>query len=104
MLSRAFAFGASMSLRRPGSSSICGSAAGGGRMTSTDASVVSGGGRFDDPWHPFDETSAALTAEFRGRGYAVEVSDEADASLASPKRVRAECSSRVGSPPDSRSK
>lgn len=52
------------------------------QVTWTDALVVSGGGRFNDPWHPFAETSAALTAVLRDRGCAVEVSEDADASLA----------------------
>jgi hypothetical protein len=51
-------------------------------MTSADAWVVSGGGRFSDPWHSFAQTSAALTAVLRDRGLAVEVSDDADVSLA----------------------
>ena len=51
-------------------------------MTSTNALVVAGGGRFGDPWHPFPETSAELAAVLRGRGYAVTVSHDADASLA----------------------
>ena len=51
-------------------------------MPSTDALVVSGSDRFSDPWHPFAETSAALTAVLRDRGYAVNISDDADASLA----------------------
>ena len=50
-------------------------------MTSTDALVVSGGGRFGDPWPPFAETSAALTAVLRDRGYAVQA--RTDASLPS---------------------
>ena len=51
-------------------------------MTSTNALVVAGGGRFGDPWHPFPETSAELAAVLRGRGYAVTVSHDPDASLA----------------------
>lgn len=45
--------------------------------------MVSGGGRFGDPWHPFAETSAALSAVLRDRGYTVEVSEDADTGLAS---------------------
>jgi hypothetical protein len=48
----------------------------------TDALVVSGGGRFSDPWHPFIETSTALVAALRDRGCAVHVSDDADGTLA----------------------
>ena len=51
-------------------------------MSSDQALVVSGGGRFSDPWHPFGETSAALEAALDERGYVVTVSDDADASLA----------------------
>jgi hypothetical protein len=50
-------------------------------MNST-ALVVSGGGRFADPWHPFAETSAALAAVLRDRDYAVTDTDDADAGLA----------------------
>lgn len=58
-------------------------------MSSADALVVSGGGRFGDPWHRFPETSAALAAALRTRGFTVEVSDDADASLAvlDPERL-----------------
>lgn len=49
-------------------------------MTST-AWVVSGGGRFTDPWHPFTETSAELTAALQARGWEVEVTADADAAL-----------------------
>ncbi len=48
----------------------------------TEALVLSGAGRFSDPWHRFTETSAALAAVLRERGYAVQISDDADASLA----------------------
>jgi hypothetical protein len=44
--------------------------------------VVSGGGRFSDPWHPFGETSAALREALEDRGCTVTVNDDADASLA----------------------
>lgn len=37
------------------------------------ARVVSGSGRFADPWHPFAETSAALARVARERGFDVEV-------------------------------
>ncbi|HYP44722.1 MAG TPA: ThuA domain-containing protein [Propionibacteriaceae bacterium] len=48
----------------------------------TSALLVSGGGRFVDPWHPFGETSAALAAVLRNRGCDVTVSEDADAALA----------------------
>jgi hypothetical protein len=52
-----------------------------GTQTETRALVVSGGGRFVDPWHPFADTSAALASALRGRGCAVTVSADADAAL-----------------------
>ncbi len=51
-------------------------------MSSAKALLVSGGGRFADPWHRFAETSASLAAALGERGFAVEISDDADASLA----------------------
>jgi type 1 glutamine amidotransferase len=51
-------------------------------MTSRSAWVVSGGGRFGDPWHPFAETSEALASALRDRGDRVVVSEDADVSLA----------------------
>ncbi len=53
----------------------------------TTAWVVSGGGRFTDPWHPFAETTAQLEAAVRGRGWAVEVSADADVALAALSRA-----------------
>ena len=44
--------------------------------------MISGGGRFGDPWHRFPETSASLAAALRERGLPTEVSDDADARLA----------------------
>lgn len=44
--------------------------------------MVSGGGRFGDPWHPFAETSEALASALRERGDQVVVSEDADVSLA----------------------
>jgi type 1 glutamine amidotransferase len=52
-------------------------------MTSTGALVISGGRRFGDPWHQFNETSAVLTAALQDQGYMVRLSEDADASLAS---------------------
>lgn len=51
-------------------------------VTSVDALVVSGGGRFGDPWHPFADTSAALSAALRRRDYAVAVSEDVEDALA----------------------
>jgi hypothetical protein len=47
-----------------------------------NALVVSGGGRFTDPWHPFPETSAALAAVLGERGYDVEFGDDPELDLA----------------------
>ena len=44
--------------------------------------VISGGARFDDPWHPFAETSAELRTALENRDWTVEVKDDADAALA----------------------
>jgi uncharacterized protein len=52
-------------------------------MTFTDVLLVSGGGRFTDPWHPFPETSAALAAVLQSRGCVVTLNDDADDALAS---------------------
>jgi uncharacterized protein len=46
------------------------------------ALVVSGGGRFSDPWHPFAQTSAALEEALHDRDYTVTLSDDADDVLA----------------------
>jgi type 1 glutamine amidotransferase len=55
----------------------------------TEVLVLSGGGRYADPWHPFAETSAALADLVREAGFEVEVSDDADAALAAlDERVR----------------
>jgi len=47
-----------------------------------DAVIVSGGGHYADPWHPFAETSAALAAVVREAGFTVEINDDPDAALA----------------------
>ncbi len=44
--------------------------------------VVSGGGRFGDPWHPFAETTQALVAALEARDLSVRVDDDADRALA----------------------
>jgi len=48
------------------------------------AVIVSGGGRFADPWHPFEETSAALASVLRETdlGLEVIVDDDPDTRLA----------------------
>jgi uncharacterized protein len=40
------------------------------------AIILSGSGRYADPWHPYHETSAALAGIIAGAGYRVEVSDD----------------------------
>ncbi|WP_173921499.1 ThuA domain-containing protein [Agromyces sp. Marseille-P2726] len=40
------------------------------------AVILSGSGRYADPWHRFDETSAALAGIVAGAGYRVEASDD----------------------------
>jgi hypothetical protein len=52
---------------------------GGGEMR---AVILSGSGRYADPWHHFDETSAALAGIVTGAGYRVEVSDDLLGGLA----------------------
>lgn len=51
-------------------------------MTSPDVLLLSGAGRFADPWHPFPETSAELARALRARRCAVEVREDADDALA----------------------
>lgn len=46
------------------------------------AIVLSGSGRYADPWHPFHETSAALAGIIAGAGYRVDVSDDLLGGLA----------------------
>ncbi len=44
--------------------------------------IVSGGGRHDDPWHPFARTSALLAETLGGLdGVRIEIDDDADARL-----------------------
>ena len=57
-------------------------------MTSREALVISGGGRFVDPWHKFADTSAALATSLRDRGYRVKVEADADAGLAALRSGR----------------
>lgn len=46
------------------------------------AIVLSGSGRYADPWHAFAETSAALAGIIAGAGYHVDVSDDLLGGLA----------------------
>jgi type 1 glutamine amidotransferase len=42
------------------------------------ALILSGAGRFADPWHPFADTSAALASILRGEGFDVEIDERID--------------------------
>lgn len=53
-----------------------------GRLTEPRALLLTGSGRYADPWHPFAETSAALAALLREAGFGVETADDVDAALA----------------------
>jgi type 1 glutamine amidotransferase len=48
------------------------------------ATVVSGGGRFADPWHPFPDTSARLAAVAASARFDVAVLDDVASALAAP--------------------
>lgn len=50
-------------------------------MTSPHALLVSGAGRYADPWHPFPATSQALADALRARGCVVTLDEDADAAL-----------------------
>src|SRR5690625_1916856 len=53
-------------------------------MRDRRAVIISGAGRYSDPWHPFEETSAALARELDGLGLeaAVHPSDAGGLDLA----------------------
>jgi len=53
-----------------------------GRVAEPRALLLSGTGRYADPWHPFAETSAALTGLLREQWFGVEMAEEVDAALA----------------------
>jgi type 1 glutamine amidotransferase len=46
------------------------------------ALILSGAGRYADPWHPFAETSARLAGILRDEGFDVEISEDVDARMA----------------------
>lgn len=46
------------------------------------ALLLSGTGRYADPWHPFAETSGALAGLLREAGFGVDMADDVDAALA----------------------
>lgn len=47
----------------------------------TSVVVISGTGRYADPWHPFAETSTAIVDVLAGAGHDVTVDDDVDARL-----------------------
>jgi type 1 glutamine amidotransferase len=49
---------------------------------SSRALILSGAGRYADPWHPFADTSARLAGILSEQGFDVEVSEDVDARLA----------------------
>lgn len=51
-------------------------------MTTPTALLLTGSGRYADPWHPFAETSAAVASLLQSAGLAVEVADDVDTALA----------------------
>jgi hypothetical protein len=53
-----------------------------GRLTAPRALLLSGAGRYADPWHPFAETSAALAGLLREAGFGVETAGDVDGALA----------------------
>ncbi|GAB3537772.1 hypothetical protein GCM10027403_22690 [Arthrobacter tecti] len=48
----------------------------------TTALLLSGAGRYSDPWHPFAETSAAVKGLLEDHGITVKTADDVDAALA----------------------
>ena len=46
------------------------------------ALLLSGAGRYADPWHPFAQTSAAVAQVVTEAGFAVEIVEDVDAALA----------------------
>lgn len=52
-----------------------------GAVSAPRALVLSGVGRYADPWHPFTETSAALAELLREAGFGVETANDVDAAL-----------------------
>lgn len=53
-----------------------------GPLKGPRALLLSGTGRYADPWHPFAETSEALAGLLREAGFGVETADDVDAALA----------------------
>lgn len=53
-----------------------------GRPAAPRALLLSGVGRYADPWHPFAATSAALAGLLGEAGFSVELAEDVDAALA----------------------
>lgn len=51
-------------------------------LTAPRALLLSGTGRYADPWHPFAETSGALAGLLREAGFGVDMADDVDTALA----------------------
>lgn len=54
----------------------------------SDVVLISGGGPYADPWHPFPETSARLAAIVESVGYSVRISKDVEPTLANPGPCR----------------
>ena len=52
-----------------------------GRPAAPRALLLSGVGRYADPWHPFAETSAALAGLLGEAGFAVDMAEDVDSAL-----------------------
>lgn len=52
------------------------------RLKGPSALLLSGTGRYADPWHPFGETSEALAGLLREAGFGVDIADDVDTALA----------------------
>lgn len=64
------------------------------------ALILSGAGRYGDPWHPFAATSARLADILRAEGFEVEVSSDVDARMAALGGVGAGADLGVGAGAD----
>jgi hypothetical protein len=51
-------------------------------LAGLSALLLSGAGRYADPWHPFGETSEALAGLLREAGFGVDIADDVDTALA----------------------
>jgi type 1 glutamine amidotransferase len=51
-------------------------------MTSRSAVILTGSGRYADPWHPFEQTTSILAELLGAAGYRVEIASDVDSRLA----------------------